>query len=246
MIFNKKSSSPAATSKATAEKSRGQYSLEYTQIAIRKIVAQIDSSDIKDLTEEDTCNRFILPFFQAFGWNPVLSHWCSQFRIENSSQRVDYAFSKRGKGWAYIEAKRINFKNIDKNKNFVKQVSGYFNAAKNAHLIILTNGEEYCFYSYGENTEISATPFIKFNIRNINLTGNAKPLSRLFYNQFNIGDWPQLAEKSRALADIKYSLRNAPDSLTKQNNIERSFALLYPDMDVSQRKELIDFFNLFG
>ena len=69
---------------------------------------------------------------------------------------------------------------------------------------------------------------------------------RSHYNQFNIGDWPQLAEKSRALADIKYSLRNAPDSLTKQNNIERSFALLYPDMDVSQRKELIDFFNLFG
>ena len=80
---------------------------------------------------------------------------------------MDYAFSTNGYGWTLIEAKKLNFKNIDRNKNFIKQIASYFNADPHAHLIILTNGEEYCFYSYGETTEICTTPFIKFNIRDI-------------------------------------------------------------------------------
>jgi Uncharacterized conserved protein len=234
---------------ASPEKTRHEYTLEYAQIDIEKIVNDMGHFPLKqkDINEANTCGQFVLPFFRAFGWKTDDPFWSWEHKVPGSyNKHVDFAFSKQGKGWVYVEAKRIRFKHIDRNKNFVRQIAGYFNAAKNAHLIILTNGEEYCFYSYDENTEICATPFIRFNIRHIDLTKNAKPLERLFYNQFNIADWPKLAEMSRALAEIRHSLRNAPDSLTKEHLIEKSFALIYPDIPEAERKELLTFFTQFS
>ena len=110
---------------------------------------------------------------------------------------------------------------------------------------MLTNGEEYCFYSYGETAEVSTTPFIKFNLCDIDVTGNATFLRHLFRNGYNIGDWSKYAEMSRALAEIRHSLRKAPESLTKQHLIEKSFALLYPEYQEPERKEIVGFFNSF-
>ncbi len=245
MLFKKKPSRQF-TPETPSDKTRSEYSLEYAQMNIKKIIALIDSSDIKSLTEADTCQHFILPFFQTFGWSPGNTLWRSQFRIGHSYKHVDYAFSKQGNGWSYIEAKRIGMKNIGRNKNFIKQISGYFNASPGAHLIILTNGEEYCFYSYGESTEICTTPFVRFNIRSIDLTGSARPLRHLFYNNFHMADWPKYAEMSRALAEIRHALRHAPDSLSKESIIEKSFTLLYPHLDEAQRKEWIAFFTEFS
>lgn len=232
----------------TPEKTRSEYSLAYAQIDINKIVALLDSSDSKNMTEADTCQHFILPFFQAFGWNSGHTHWRSQFRIGRSYKHVDYAFSKQGNSWAFIEAKRIGIKNIGQNKNFIRQISGYFNTSPGAHLIILTNGEEYCFYSYGdeENAEICTVPFLRFNIRQIDLTGSARPLCHLFYNDFTLSDWPKYAGMSRALAEIRHALRHAPDSLSKQHIIEKSFALLYPELEETERNEWLMFFTVYS
>jgi len=230
---------------APPEKTRAEYTLEYVQIEIHRLVGEIDSCRRNSLTEADTCNRLILPFFHAFGWDPFSNLWKSQFPINGTRKHVDYAFSKNGNGWTLIEAKKLNFKNIDRNRNFIKQIVGYFNADPHAHLIILTNGEEYCFYSYGETTEICTTPFIRFNIRDIDVTGNATFLRHLFRNGYNIGDWSKYAEMSRALAEIKHSLRKASECSTKQHLIEKSFALLYPEYQEPERKEIIGFFNSF-
>jgi len=244
MLFKRKET--VSRSPSVPEKTREEYSLEYAQRSIREIAAQIDACDRKALTELDVCNKFILPFFRVFGWDPAYSFWHSQYRIGHSYKHVDYAFSKTAYGLAFIEAKKLIFRNIDSNKNFVKQITGYFNADPGAHLIILTNGEEYCFYSYGETSEICLTPFIKFNIHKVDLTGTAKPLERLFYRKFNISDWAKLAGMSRTLAGIRHSLRAAPDCLTKQNIIEKSFALIYPDIPESERKDLLAFFTEFS
>ncbi len=227
----------------TAERER--YSLAYTQLAIDRIVDDLKKSGGERLTEADTCNRLVLPFFQAFGWNTANELWHCQFAVGGSRRHVDYAFSRTGHGFVFVEAKKLNFKNIDKNKNFIRQIEGYFNADKRAHLIILTNGEEYCFFSYGESTGISAVPFFKFNIRNIDLTGNAGFLRHLFRNSFNIGDWPQYAEMSRALAEIRHSLRKAPDSAGKQHVTDKAFSLLYPNLSDKERDEIIRFFTEF-
>ena len=245
MLFSKTFKDKKNIPAAPPEKTRHEYTLEYVQIEIHRLVREIDSYNKKSLTEADTCNRLILPFFRAFGWDSYSTVWRSQFPINGTHKHVDYAFSKNGHGWTFVEAKKLNFKNIDRNKNFIKQIAGYFNADPHAHLIILTNGEEYCFYSYGETTEICTTPFIKFNVRDIDVTGNATFLRHLFRNGYNIGDWPKFAEMSRALAEIRHSLRNAPDSLAKQHLIEKSFALLYPEYQEPERKELVEFFNSF-
>lgn len=222
-------------------------SLKSVQYNINRIIENINNFSIPldNVNEGNTCDHFVLPFFKAFGWGTDYTYWSTEHRIKDSNKHVDYAFSKNGHGWVYVEAKRIRFKNIDKNKNFIKQVEGYFNAAPGAHLLILTNGEEYCFYSYGGNMSISTTPFIKFNIRNLDLTGNGTFLRHLFINQFNIGDWPKYAEMSRSLSDIQYALRKAPDTLSKQNLINKSFELLYPDLNEDERNEAIRFFTTY-
>lgn len=223
--------------------------LNYTQPKINQIIQTMDHFTIplNKATEGDTCAHFILPFFQAFGWGSgSYTHWHAEHRIPNTSQHVDYAFSQTGNGWAYIEAKRILYKNIDKNPTFVKQIKKYFNEVPDAHLIILTNGEEYCFYSYGDNDDVSTTPFIKFKIREINLTGNATFLRYLAAGKFRIGDWPKYAEMSRFLAEIQHSLRRAPDTSTKRRLIEASFSLLYPNMNPDERNEAFQFFMRFG
>lgn len=243
-MFGKTKIKPASQT-APPEKTRTEYTLEYVQIELHRLVGEIDSINNHSINEADTCNRLILPFFHAFGWDPYSTVWKAQYPINGTRKHVDYAYSKNGHGWTFVEAKKLNFKNIDRNKNFIKQISGYFNADPQAHLIILTNGEEYCFYSYAENIEISTTPFIKFNIRDIDLTGNATFLRHLFRNGYNIGDWPKFAEMSRALAEIRHSLRKAPESLTKQHLIEKSFALLYPEYQEPERKEIIGFYNSF-
>lgn len=223
-------------------------SLKYAQLDINKIIERMDHFVIplKAVNEGNTCNQFVLPFFKAFGWGSDYTYWSTEYRIPNTNKHVDYAFSTNGHGWAYVEAKRIRYKNIDKNKNFTKQVTGYFNAAPCAHLIILTNGEEYCFYSYGDDVEIRTIPFIKFNIHDIDLTGNATFLRHLFIRNFHIGDWPKYAEMSRALAEIQHALRRAPDTLGKQNLIQKSFALLYPGLSEEEQDEALQFFTQFG
>ena len=242
-MFGKKPKKDAV--QTPPEKTRAEYTLEYVQIEINRLVKEIDSVHSNSFNEADTCNRLILPFFHAFGWDPYSTFWKSQFAINGTRRHVDYAFSTNGYGWTLIEAKKLNFKNIDRNKNFIKQIASYFNADPHAHLIILTNGEEYCFYSYGETTEICTTPFIKFNLHDIDVTGNATFLRHLFRNGYNIGNWSKYAVMSRALAEIRHSLRKAPESLTKQHLIEKSFALLYPEYQEPERKEIVGFFNSF-
>ena len=222
-------------------------SLRYAQININKIVKAIDkfSLPLKSITEANTCDRFVLPFLDAFGWNPSYEYWSSQHRIGRSKMHADYAFSKTGYGWVFVEAKRIGVKNLDKNKQCQMQITKYFNSCPGAHLIILTNGEEYCFYSYGKEMEIQPKPFIKFNIRKLDLTGNGTFLRHLFINKFNIGNWPKYAEISRSLSDIQYALRKAPDTLGKQNLINKSFELIYPELDEDERNEAIRFFSTY-
>ncbi len=221
-------------------------SLRYAQITINKIVQRIDSEKQKSkINEAQTCDRFVLPFLDAFGWNPNYPYWFSQFKIENTRMHADYAFSKMGHGWVFVEAKRIGVKNLDKNKECQKQITKYFNSCSGAHLIILTNGEEYCFYSYGEETEIQPKPFIKFNIRKLDLTGNGTFLRHLFINKFNIGDWPKYANMSHTMSNIIYTLRNAPESRDKQHIVNKTFSLLYPELSEIERCEIIRFFEAY-
>lgn len=247
MLFKSKAPSPPIPA-TKPEKSVTAYSLAYAQMAVQDIITRIDHFTVpkNEINEANTCEHFVLPFFRAFGWDSDFAYWSAQHHIEGTNRHVDYAFSTTGHGWAYIEAKRLRFKHIDQNHNFIKQIAGYFNAVKDAHLIILTNGEEYCFYSYGENVEIRTTPFIRFNIRHIDLTSNAAFLRHLFIQNFHISDWPKYAEMSRSLAEIRHSLRHAPDTLGKKDVTEKSFALLYPDMDEAERKEVIQFFTTFS
>lgn len=221
-------------------------SLRYAQIAINKIVQRINGEKQKSkINEAQTCDRFILPFLATFGWTPNCPYWFSQYKIGNTRMHADYAFSRNGHGFVFVEAKRIGIRNLDENKDCQDQIAKYFSACPGAHLVILTNGEEYYFYSYGDDTEIQPKPFIKFNIHSLDLINTGTFLQHLFINKFNIGNWPKYADMSRSLTDIQYSLRKAPDTLGKKNLIHRSFELLYPDLDEDERNKAIRFFTTY-
>lgn len=221
-------------------------SLRYAQIAINKIVQRINGEKQKSkINEAQTCDRFILPFLASFGWSPNYPYWFSQYKVGNTRMHADYAFSRTGYGFVFVEAKRIGIRKLDENKKCQEQIAKYFIASPGAHLVILTNGEEYYFYSYGFGMEIQPKPFIKFNIHDLDLIHNGTFLRHLFANKFSIGNWPKYADMSRSLADIEYALRKAPDSLSKQNLINKSFTLLYPDLDEDERNEAIRFFTTY-
>lgn len=223
-------------------------SLKYAQHNLNELTTELDKFKHQNPnhTESNTCDKIILPFLRIFGWKENgPNRWSSQHRIYDSRMHVDYAFSRTDHGWVYLEAKGIDEKNISTKKKFITQIEKYFNAAPSAHLIILTNGEEYCFYSYGADIGVNTVPFIKFNIHKLDLTGNATFMRHFFRNYFNIGDWPRYADMSRSLSEIKHTLRKAPDTLGKQHLIHRSFELIYPDMDEDERNEAIRFFSTY-
>ena len=76
-MFGKKPKKDAV--QTPPEKTRAEYTLEYVQIEINRLVKEIDSVHGNSFNEADTCNRLILPFFHAFGWDPYSTFWKSHF-----------------------------------------------------------------------------------------------------------------------------------------------------------------------
>jgi len=97
-------------------------------------------------TEEATKQSFILPFFQALGYdvfNPL--EFIPEFTADvgiKKHEKVDYAILQEGKPLILIEAKSCNEK-LDKHDS---QLFRYFGTTE-SKFAILTNGIIYKFYS---------------------------------------------------------------------------------------------------
>ena len=118
-------------------------------------------------TEEATKNAFIMPFFQALGYdifNPL--EFVPEFTADvgiKKGEKVDYAVVTDGKPQILIECKSVS-ERLTKHDS---QLFRYFGTT-NSKFAILTNGKEYRFFTdLDEPNKMDSTPFLTVDIENI-------------------------------------------------------------------------------
>lgn len=117
--------------------------------------------------EEQTKNAFIMPFFQALGYdifNPL--EFVPEFTADvgiKKGEKVDYAIILDGVPQILIECKSIT-ENLTKHDS---QLFRYFGTTK-SKFGILTNGREYKFFTdLDEPNRMDTTPFLTVDITDI-------------------------------------------------------------------------------
>ena len=117
--------------------------------------------------EEQTKNAFIMPFFQALGYdifNPL--EFVPEFTADvgiKKGEKVDYAVVTDGKPQILIECKSVS-ERLTKHDS---QLFRYFGTT-NSKFAILTNGKEYRFFTdLDEPNKMDSTPFLTVDIENI-------------------------------------------------------------------------------
>jgi hypothetical protein len=115
--------------------------------------------------EQTTKTALIIPFIQLLGYDiseplEVQPEFGAPWG-EKKDQRVDFAILKNGKPIIFIEAKPVN---VDLVK-YDAQLAQYFNAYNETKFGIVTNGEEYRFFTDTQKPNVmDKTPFLTVNI----------------------------------------------------------------------------------
>jgi len=131
---------------------------------VGKRVAELSQSITN---EEQTKNAFIMPFFQALGYdifNPL--EFVPEFTADvgiKKGEKVDYAIILDGEPQILIECKSIT-ENLTKHDS---QLFRYFVTTK-SKFGILTNGREYKFFTdLDEPNKMDTTPFLTIDVTDI-------------------------------------------------------------------------------
>lgn len=133
-----------------------------------KLSDKIDRSkkDIKN--EEATKHSLIVPLIRELGYVDVPSEVDYEFNcgINNrgDNRRIDIVLKQEGRVAIMVECKDLSV-NLD---NCADQLNYYFYAVQGARIAVLTNGEEYRFFSDMDVRErMDKEPFLAFNIHNV-------------------------------------------------------------------------------
>nr|WP_239256124.1 type I restriction endonuclease [Listeria ilorinensis] len=161
-------------------------------------------------TEEATKTSLIMPFFQILGYdvfNPLefSPEYVADVGIKKG-EKVDYAILENGNPLILIEAKSIS----EKLKKHDSQLFRYFGTTT-AKIGILTNGDEYRFYTdLEEPNKMDSTPFFSFYLSEFK-DGQVAEIFKFHKNNFD------LTNISKAASDLKY-LGYIKEFLTTQLN----------------------------
>jgi len=149
----------------------------------------------QNLDEEQTKAIFISPFLRALGYqtdDPDLV--MVQYRADPhdiKGGKVDYALLREGDPVIYVEAKPLH--DTLENPKYINQIRRYFSGFKKVHFVILTNGNQYQFFTdLREPNRLDRKPFRVFNLSEVN-KDLEKYLSLLSPQSFN-------SEKAKHLA----------------------------------------------
>ncbi|MEM3573950.1 MAG: N-6 DNA methylase [Nitrososphaeria archaeon] len=127
------------------------YKIDFNRI--KELISKYEnikkSSEIKRYNEEMTKKDFILPLFEALGWNVSnRANKDSSVSAEEtiSKKRVDYGFRINGIPKFYLEAKSLKEEDIQNNAKYVTQAIDYA-WMKSCSWAILTNFETIAVYN---------------------------------------------------------------------------------------------------
>ncbi len=133
------------------EKSNEDYNIDFERV--KELVSKYEqiknSGEIKKYNEESTKKDFILPLFEALGWNVYnKGNKDSSVSAEEtiSKKRVDYGFRINGIPKFFLEAKSLKEDDIQNNPKYVTQAIDYA-WMKSCSWAILTNFETIGVYN---------------------------------------------------------------------------------------------------
>lgn len=165
---------------------------------IKKLSQRIETLKDSIQTEESTKMSFVVPFFQALGYdvfNPM--EFCPEYTADvgiKKGEKVDYAIIINNEPIMLIECKSCN-ESLDKHGS---QLFRYFGTSS-AKFGILTNGIIYRFYTdLDEANKMDLTPFLEINMLDLkeNLLSELKKFSKEIFDRDNI---------LSTASDLKYS-----------------------------------------
>ncbi len=164
-------------------------------------------------TEEATKQSFILPFFQALGYdvfNPL--EFVPEFTADvgiKKGEKVDYAILQDGNPLIIIEAK-THSDNLEKRDS---QLFRYFGTTK-AKFAILTNGIVYKFYSDLDQPNVmDSRPFYILDMLDLN-EQSMQYLEKFVRSNLDIDSILNTASDLKYISLIKSAFKNLMDSPT--------------------------------
>ena len=165
--------------------------------------------------ERTTESWFIEPFLDILGYDvrePKLVK--PQYRIDpnaKNADKVDYAILKDGKPIIFVEGKPLD-DDLDK---YHSQLKKYFNLESNVNIGILTNGNEYQFYTdIKDKNQLDEEPFLTFCLEEID-DEIIELLPRFSVNEYNIVELKKLAIKIKHLSTLEKQLKDPDDEFIK-------------------------------
>lgn len=163
--------------------------------ALHELANKIQSFKNDILNEEATKNSCILPFLSILGYdihNPqeVVPEYKADIGIKNG-EKVDFTIAIDNEASMLVEAKTIG---TNLNKHY-SQLFRYLSVVDGAKVGILTDGEEYQFYTDIKiPNKMDKEPFFVFNIFNFN-DKDYKYLTKFKKENFNVNKIKKAAEK---------------------------------------------------
>lgn len=163
---------------------------EKFETKIQKIAEKIKNQKQLATNEEATKQAFILPFFQALGYDifnleEVFPEYGADFQKNKKPDCVDYCILKDDSPILLIECKVFNKCLENGEKDQLKKYFSACVATNNSKFAILTNGQEYKFYADLDKDNImDDEPFWQFSITEIKDT-DMKQLYQFHRTKFN-------------------------------------------------------------
>lgn len=123
---------------------------------IKSIISLRDkliSKELQPSTEEATKQWLIMPMLISLGYDPYSSDIIPEFTLDvgvKKGEKVDYAIQINNQPVAIVECKQLNVNLQDKH---IDQLYRYF-ATSDVHIAILTNGDDYWFFTDSVKTNI--------------------------------------------------------------------------------------------
>ena len=146
------------------KKQKEDYDIDFERVVelVSKYEQIKKSGEIKKYNEESTKKDFILPLFEALGWN-VDNRGKSNDSVSAeesiSKKRVDYGFRISGIPKFFLEAKSLKEENIQTNHKYITQAIDYA-WMKSCSWAILTNFETIAVYNADWKDSIYPNNFV--------------------------------------------------------------------------------------
>lgn len=171
---------------------------------LETLATKVESQRSTIETEEATKNAFVMPFialvlgYDVFNPNEVVPEYTADVGTKKG-EKIDYAIVQDGVLQMLIECKKIG---EPLNINHASQLFRYF-ATENARIGVLTNGDEYQFFTDLEKTNrMDEKPFLVLTVTDLD-TALIPEICKLTKEIFDLDSILNAAEELKYVGELK-------------------------------------------